>query len=195
VENKHVRLSSAVALLILAGVARGQASNQCEDGSVSVQELLHAPSRKACNAFQAARKLSDQGAHDKAAEQLEKAVELSPYYSDAWINLAAQQLYLSHYELALQDLERAKEIARPTAVLLSDMAYAQFALGRDDEAARSVREALRLDPSYPQAHYILGTFLAHHQRTRAEGIAHLELAARVIPAAREDLERARQGRL
>ncbi len=199
-KNKHVRLSSAVALLILAGMARGQDLNLLKTerppaGGISVQELLHPPTSKAFSAFLAARKLSDKGAHDKAAEQLEKAVALSPYFSDAWINLAAQHLFLNRYELALQELTRAKEIARPTAVMMSDIAYAQFGLGQNDEAAGAAREALTLDPSYPQAHYLLGMFLATHARTRAEGIAHLEKAASAIPAAREDLERARQGRL
>jgi hypothetical protein len=40
-----------------------------------------------------------------------------------------------------------------------------------------------------QAHFILGGFLVHDARTRAEGVQHLETAARVMPAARAELER------
>ena len=197
-ENKQVRWWCSVALLCLGSGARAQVSDLRETarppaGTVSAQELLHPPSRKAFQAFLAAQKLSEKGSHEKAAEQLEKAVELSPYFSDAWINLAAQHLYLKRYELALQELARASEIARPTAILLSDMAFAQYSLGRGAEGTRSAREALQLDPTYAPAHYLLGSFLARDRRTRAEGIAHLETAARDLPAVQEELDRARAG--
>jgi tetratricopeptide (TPR) repeat protein len=147
------------------------------------------------DAFAAARKLSDAGSPDKAADQLAKAVELSPYYSEAWINLGAEHLYLRRFDLALQELKRATGIAPPSAVLLSNLAFAQYALGLNDEGTRSVREALRLDPSYAKGHYLLGAYLARGGPTRAEGIAHLEKAARELKSAREELERARRGLL
>jgi len=42
-------------------------------------------------AFVAARKLSADGAHDKAAEELEKAIRISPGYAEAYVNLAVQR--------------------------------------------------------------------------------------------------------
>jgi tetratricopeptide (TPR) repeat protein len=194
VEYKHARLWSIVALVILSGAAPAQDLLRTAD-TVSAQELLHPPSRKSLDAFVAARKLSDKGAHQEAAEKLEKAVELSPYYSDAWINLAAQHLYLSRYDEALRELTRAHEIAGPSPVLLSDMAFAEFELGHFAEGLQSVRDALRLDPSYARAHYILGAFLVRDRRTRTEGIAHLERAASALPAAQGELERVRNSPL
>lgn len=159
-------------------------------GAVSVFELLHPPARKAFQAFLAARKLSDRGAHDKAAAQLEQAVGLSPEFADAWVNLAAQHIYLRRFEEALRELARASEISKPTAVILADMAFAQYALHRYDEATHSARQALQLDPSSTPAHFLLGSFLALDRRTLTEGIQHLEAAARTMPAAQANLERA-----
>jgi tetratricopeptide (TPR) repeat protein len=161
-------------------------------GMVSAEELLHPPTKKAFQAVQAAQKLSEAGEHEKAAGQLEKAVRLSPDYAAAWINLAVQHIFLKRYEQALRELAHAGEISKPTSIVLGDMAYAQFALHRYAEGALSAREALRIDPSSAPAHYLLGSFLVHDRRTRAEGIQHLEVAARTMPAAKADLERARR---
>jgi tetratricopeptide (TPR) repeat protein len=161
-------------------------------GTVSAQELLHPPSKQARKAVTAAQKLSDSGEHEKAAGQLQKAVELSPDYPDAWINLGAEHIYLKRYEQALGELAQASEISRPTPMILCDMAFAQYSLQRFAEGTRSVREALKLDPSSAPAHYLLGSFLALDRNTRAEGIQHLEIAARSMPAARAALERVRR---
>lgn len=158
-------------------------------GAVSAEELLHPPAKKALKAVLEAQKLADAGAHDKAAEQLEKAVQLSPGYTPAWVNLAVQHIFLKGYEQALQELTRAVEISKPTAMALCNMAYAQYALHRYGEGTRTAREALRLDPSYAQAHYLLGSFLVVDRRP--EGLRHLEAAARSMPAAQAELERAR----
>jgi tetratricopeptide (TPR) repeat protein len=75
-------------------------------------------------------------------------------------------------------------------VILADMAFAQYALHRYDEATHSARQALQLDPSSAPAHFLLGSFLALDRRTLTEGIQHLEAAARTMPAAQANLERA-----
>ena len=160
-------------------------------GAVSASELLHPPKQKALQAFQSARKLSDQGAHDKAAPLLEKAVQLSPDFADAWINLAAQHIYMRRFEEALRELARASEISKPTAVILVDMSFAEYALHRYGEGTRLARQAMQLDPSSAPAHFLLGSFLALDRRTLTEGIQHLEVAARTMPAAQANLERAR----
>ena len=164
---------------------------QPASGRVSMRELLHPPTKQAVKAFMAAQKLSQAGDHGKAAEQFEKATQLSPDYADAWINLGAQHIYLKRYQQALEELTRASEISGPTAMVLGDMAFAQYALQRYSEGTRLAREALQLDPLSPPAHYLLGSFLARDGRTRAEGIHHLEIAAAAMPSARAELERAR----
>jgi tetratricopeptide (TPR) repeat protein len=99
---------------------------------------------------------------------------------------------MGRYEQALQELAHAAEISKPTAMILVNMAFAQHALHQDEEAIRSTRLALRLDPSYAPAHYLLGSFLASDRRTLQEAIPHLEVAARVMPVAQANLERAKR---
>jgi tetratricopeptide (TPR) repeat protein len=161
-------------------------------GSVSVNQLLDPPSRKALAAFAGARKLTDAGAYAKAAEELEKAVRISPSFVEAWVNLSAQHIHMGHYEEALAELSKASALAKPSAMIFGNMALAQLGLHRHEEAVQSARESLRLDPSYPQAHYVLGIVLSTDRRTLPEAIGHLEQAARSLPTAQVNLERARR---
>jgi tetratricopeptide (TPR) repeat protein len=161
-------------------------------GPVSVDQLLHPPARKAFAAFVSARGLSDAGKHEKAAEQLEKAIRISPDYAEAWVNLAVQHIYLGHYQQALEELSHAAEISRPTVLLLVDTAWVQSILRRNDEAVHSARQALQMDPSCAPAHYLLGSLLALNRNTLPEAVRHLEQAARTIPAAQQNLDRAQR---
>lgn len=156
---------------------------------VTAQELLHPPAKKAFKAFVAAQKFSEAGEHEKAAAQLADAVRLSPNYVAAWINLGAQHIFLKRFEDAVQDLTRASGLSRPTAMLLTNLAFAQYSLHRYAEGTQSARQALLVDPEWPPAHYLLGGFLVRDARTRAEGLQHMVTAARAMPAARADLER------
>ena len=159
-------------------------------GSISAQELLHPPTKSAFKAFVAAQKLSEAGEHEKAAAQLQKAIQLSPDYAAAWVNLGVQHIFLKRYEEGIEDLTHASEISRPTSMILTNVAYAQYMLHRFVEGTAAARAALQLDSTCVQAHYLLGSFLAQDRRTRAEGVQHLEVAARTMPAAREELARA-----
>jgi tetratricopeptide (TPR) repeat protein len=161
-------------------------------GRVSVTQLLHPPDRKARQATVAAQKRSAAGDYAGAAEDLERAVRISPDYAEAYTNLAAQHIRLRRYEQALGEIARATQLAGPTALALCNAAIAQLALGRESEAVESVRRSLELDPQYAPAHYLLGGLLGKDRRTLSEAVSHLELAAQKIPAARAALDRAKR---
>jgi tetratricopeptide (TPR) repeat protein len=165
--------------------------NRPPSGRVSVTQLLHPPDRKAMEAMAAAQKRSDAGDHAGAAEELERAIRVSPGYADAYSNLAAQHIRLGKYELALGEIARSTEIAGPTALGLCNAAVAQLQLGRESQAAESARRSLELDPQYAPAHYLLGGLLGKDRRTLSEAVSHLEQAAQKIPAARAALEQAK----
>lgn len=160
-------------------------------GPVAIDELLHPPAKKAVTAYLAARKFSEAGEHEKAAEQLQEAVRISPDFANAWVNLAAQHIHMRLYGQALQELSRATEITKPTPLILGNIAFAQYGLHRHDEAMKSAREALLLDSTYGPAHYLLGCLLANDGRTLSEAVKHLEIAARTMPSAQANLEHAR----
>ena len=169
-----------------------QAQERPPEGPVSMAQLQHPPSRKAFQAVVAAQKFSQAGNYEKAAAELEKAVALSPYYADAYINLAAQHIHLRRYAEAERECRRALEVGSPTPLLLSNLASAQFGLKQLAEAAGTARWALRLEPGYPQAHFILGLILSRDTRTIREGLEHLQKAAETIPSAQVELERVQE---
>ena len=158
-------------------------------GTISMTQLRHPPDRKAIQAFAAAQRFAASGSPEKAADELRKAVRLSPEFADAYTNLAVQHIRMGRFQDAVDELTRAIEIAGSNPLMLCNLAYAQASLNRLPESLGSLRAALRLDASYPQAHLILGTILAADARTRAEAIPHLERAAESIPSARATLER------
>ncbi len=161
-------------------------------GPVSLTQLQHPPDRKAVQAALAAEKFSASGNFERAADELEKAVRISPYFAAAYINLAAQHIHLGRYREAESECRKAIGLAGPTALVLTDLASAQYALKEFDEAAGSARQALRLEPDYPRGHLILGLILATDTRTVHDGLAHLEKAAETIPSAQRQVERVRE---
>jgi tetratricopeptide (TPR) repeat protein len=152
-------------------------------GTISLTQLRHPPDRKAVQAYTTAQRFAASGKPEKAAEELEKAVRISPEFADAYVNLAVQHMRMRRFEEAAAETARAIEIAGPDPLRLCNLAYAQINLGQVQEALVSVRAALRLDASYPQAHFLLGSMLV------AEAISHLKRAAETIPSARATLQR------
>lgn len=161
-------------------------------GPVSVAQLEHPPSRKALRAAAAARRYSEAGDYRRAAEELERAIRLSPDFAEAYDNLAVQHIRLGEYEQAVEEIGRAMQIARPWPGQLCNLAFAQIQLKRYGEAIQSARAALSLDRSLAQAHFLLGFVLARNRLTLPEALPHLELAAQTLPSAETVLALARE---
>ncbi len=161
-------------------------------GTVSVRQLLHPPDRKAFRAVESAQRFSEAGQPEKAAEELEKAIRISPEYADAYNNLAVQHMRLGRFEEACLELLKSIEIAGPHPRVLANLAFVQRHLGRYQEALDSARAALKLDKSSAPAHLVAGSILAASPDTRVEGIRHLEIAAETLESARATLDRARK---
>jgi tetratricopeptide (TPR) repeat protein len=161
-------------------------------GPVSLTQLKHPPARKAFGAFVAAQRLSEAGQYQKAADELEKAIQISPEYAEAYTNLAAQHFRLGRYEDAVNDARRAMELTRPNAVDLCNMSFALFRLKRYPEAVDAARIAVGLDSGNDKAHYLLGTLLVMDWRTIREGITHLERVVETLPSAQANLDAARK---
>jgi tetratricopeptide (TPR) repeat protein len=158
-------------------------------GPVSVTQLLHPPQRKAIQFFAEAQKFSETGDYARAANELEKAVRISPDFADAHTNLGAQYLRLGRYLEAQSELERSIEIAPNSVLTMSNLAYCRLMLGRPAEAAEAARRALRLDSASAPAHYVLGMSLVTVAGRTPEAIAHLEKAAETMPGAKRQLDR------
>lgn len=161
-------------------------------GPVSVTQLQHPPAKKAFQAMLNAQRYSEAGDYRKAAEELEKAVRISPYYAEAYTNLAAQHIRLGRYQEADQELMRALEIAGPNPLVLTNLATAEYSLQHGEAAANYARAALRMEPNYARAHLVLGLALCVNTRTAQEGLEHLRKAAQTIPTAQQQVRRVEQ---
>ena len=190
VQQEVVSVNPSVGVLNLQFNAPRKAPSA--PGTISIRQLQHPPDRRAIQSFAAAQRFAASGNTEKAAEELQKAVALSPQFADAYTNLAVQHIRLQRFLEATAEMTRAIAIAGPNPLRLCNLAYAQLNLGRVEDSLASVRSALSMDSSYPQAHLILGSILAGNRRTLPEAIPHLERAAASIPSARAVLERAQK---
>jgi tetratricopeptide (TPR) repeat protein len=153
-------------------------------GTVSVGQLLHPIDKKALKSFKESQNLIEKGDFESAARQLEKAIEASPSYADAYGSLAAVHIKMGRYVQALTEISHAISVAGPNARDLSNRALAYYDLEDYAASIKAARWALRLDPDYDPAHFVLGATLAIDKGTMAESVPHLERAARTIMSAK-----------
>ncbi len=156
---------------------------------MSLNELRHPPARKAIAAAAAAQRFSESGRPEDAAGELQKAIRISPDYAVAHSNLGVQYIVMRRFDDARAEIERALEIAGPNAKDYANLAFAYIGLQRIDDGMATARRALDLDSSSAPAHYLLGSLLALKPATRADGVAHLEIAARTLKSAQRELEK------
>lgn len=161
-------------------------------GGVAAARLQHPPAKKAFQAFVAAQKLSESGRFADAAKKLERAIEISPDYADAYSDLGAQYIRLGRIEDGISAIRHAIRIGGPNVVDLSNLACAQYTLRRFDDGLVSARAALQADPTNANAHYVLGLLLARDRRTLREAISNLAMAAESNRSARVALQQAQE---
>jgi tetratricopeptide (TPR) repeat protein len=153
-------------------------------GTVSVSQLRQPIQKSALRSFRASQKLFERGAYEQAVHELENAITRSPGYADAYSSLAAMHIKMRLYGQALNEIAKAMSIAGPNARDLSNLALAYYNLERYGDSVEAARWALRLEPNYDPAHYVLGATLAMDRRTMPESVPHLERAARTITSAK-----------
>jgi hypothetical protein len=157
-------------------------------GKVSLTQLMHPPDKKAVQAFHTALRLSESGKYNQAASELERALQISPEFGQAYTNLAVQHMRLGQYEQAAAESRHAMQIGGEDPVNLCNLAYAQFQLHQYSDAETSSRAALRLDSGYLQGHLVLGSVLALNREHWDEAIKHLQIAARQFESAQKTLD-------
>jgi tetratricopeptide (TPR) repeat protein len=153
-------------------------------GTISVSQLRQPIQKSALRSFRASQKLFERGDYERAVHELKNAIAASPGYAEAYSSLAAVHIKMRLNGQALTEIAKALSIAGPNARDLSNMALAYFSLERYGDSADAARWALRLEPNYDPAHYVLGATLAKDRRTMPESLPHLERAARTLPSAK-----------
>lgn len=123
--------------------------------------------------------------YDRAVAKLKRVVELDPGSARAWDNLGLSYDMMGQNDEARQAFEKAVELNRklPSPSAWPPMNYGSLLLRMQKlpEAESSLRESLKLDPRFAQAHYYLGKVL-ERSGNDVEAIREFQAAALLAPS-------------
>ena len=124
-------------------------------------------------AFSLGAALGEAGRFEEAVKWLRQAMAIDPNLAPHH-SLGRLLLFEQKPEEAAVELERAAALQPDSAGTRLDLGSAYEAAAALDKAEAAYREALKLDPTLPAAHYALGTLLARKGQ-RAEAAEHLAI--------------------
>lgn len=81
-----------------------------------------------------------------------RAIELNPYYADAYSNRGTAKDNLGQYKEAIADYDEAIRLQPDYAIAYSNRGYSKDRLGFHEEALKDIDEAIRLNPDYTDAY-------------------------------------------
>jgi tetratricopeptide (TPR) repeat protein len=124
--------------------------------------------------------LEKQGQVDAAVKSYRQAVELSPNYSNALLNLGKALAETGHFTEAAARYQEALRIRPDLVDAHTGLGAALTRLGRLDEAVAHYQEALRVRPNSAEAHNNLGVALAGRGQLD-EAMVHYQKALEINP--------------
>jgi tetratricopeptide (TPR) repeat protein len=116
-----------------------------------------------------------EGNFPKAVENLQKALELDPVFSQTYIELAAVAYEQGDFAGAETLLETAQKYSLQDPALATDIAIVYTRQGKFAAAEEKLKEALAEDASYARAHFALG-YLAESRGDFEDALRHYETA-------------------
>ena len=128
--------------------------------------------------------LEKQDQVDAAIKSYREALELSPGYSNALLNLGKLLADTGQFAEAVEKYQEALRIRPGVADVHNNLGAALAGLGRPDDAATHYQEALRIRPDFSGAHLNLGVALANRGQVD-EAIAHYQKALEINPDSAE----------
>ncbi len=124
--------------------------------------------------------LADQGDHDEAIKQYQKALQIDPLYQDPVANIGLSLAQKGKMEESITQFLKALVINPKDYKTLNNLGASLIVVGRVTEAIQRLSEALTLDPYYAQAHNNLGVALQRQGRV-GEAIDHFSTAVQLDP--------------
>ena len=95
-----------------------------------------------------------------AEREFRQAIKLNPNYATAHHWYAEYLIAVDRPEEALAEIGRARELDPLSLIINTDTGKVLYYARRYDEAIRQLRETLKMDPDFPQAHIWLGSVCA-----------------------------------
>jgi tetratricopeptide (TPR) repeat protein len=140
--------------------------------------------REALYAYWLGRLDFDQRAYSQAIAHFNQAITQAPDMARAYDSLGLCYYHQNQNTLATQSFQKAIDLDRtsphPSAWPWLNLAITQQEMNQSKSAEANLREAIRLDPGFAQAHFQLGNVLESSGQTQA-AIAELRAAAGFDP--------------
>jgi Flp pilus assembly protein TadD len=124
-------------------------------GTISAEELARPVSRKGVKLLLTAKDYSQAGDHDKAIEQLCRALKERSAVPYAHSILGSEYLKTGRIADAVIELEQAVQLLPHNAPNRSNYGYALYLAGERERGEQEVRKALMLDSSNSKTRYVL----------------------------------------
>lgn len=96
---------------------------------------------------------SYQESMDNWREAAERAIALDPYDGEARLLLGYYYQFLNDYDRAVAELDNALDLNQNNADVLAMAAFFLAKLGQPERALKSIEQAIRLNPQYPDWYY------------------------------------------
>ena len=197
-----------VGLFLLAQVGCGSKKQNAEANSgiapastpQSEETATNSIHPEAQKLFEQGNELARQDKDAEAAEAFKKAIEIAPDFAEAHLRLAMSYEVLQQKKEAEEEYKKAAETYQKSlrqdskdAKAFYNMALAYNRLGKPDEAAKALRQAVKLEPENDDYQYEFGLTLGHVAQYQ-EAVNSLEKALEINPdnyRAQEALEKAK----
>jgi tetratricopeptide (TPR) repeat protein len=171
--------AAALAVLVLAGLARGQVT-VWQDSVTLFRHALAVTSPNVVAFVNLAEGLRLAGRPEEAMAPYRAALAIEPTRVEAHAGLAAALRDSGRLDEAVESMGRALELAPEDPRFHHGMAAILDAAGRRDEAIRHLEQAVELDPRYAAAHLGLADLLGQRGETE-RARRHLETARALQP--------------
>jgi Flp pilus assembly protein TadD len=178
---KGIGLLNELGTLLLAG-------GRAEEAEARFREALVVEPRNPRSVMGLARSLAATGHVADGAAVVEKALEESPGAGELYFLLGSLRVHLDQYQKALDALTRANELGVESPGVDVYRAIALAALGRRDEAEKTLRLVLERNPGAPEARKQLGLLLV--ETRPGEALDQLSQALDAVPDDLQTLETA-----
>lgn len=107
----------------------------------------------ATDAFNEGMRLLQQGQHNNAIPEFDKALRLNPRYAEAYTARGITFNEMAQYERAIKDYDAALALDPKSTEAYFNRANSYNDLGQSERALKDYDEALRLDQNYTGAYY------------------------------------------
>jgi Flp pilus assembly protein TadD len=155
--------------------------------SISVARLQHRIPKEARQSFERAKKLSKAGDHERAARELEAAILRDPEFAGAHNQLGVEYGQLGRFREAEAAFQHSLELDPNFWGAHLNLGVVLFRVGDLSGAEKSTRRALQHSAEDAKVHLFLGYLLCQREGTKAEGLRHVQYAARTLKEAQRFL--------